>query len=42
MEGIPQDCSRIMNWHLHIEARDLVYPDGWLLPKNLDVVLPIK
>lgn len=42
MEGIPQDCSRIMNWHLHLEARDLVYPDGWLLQKNLDVVLPIK
>lgn len=42
MEGIPQDCSRIMNWHLHLEARDLVYPDGWLLQKNLDVVLPIN
>lgn len=42
MEGIPQDCSRIMNWHLHLEARDLVYPDGWLLQKNLDVLLPIN
>ncbi|KAK1387339.1 hypothetical protein POM88_015517 [Heracleum sosnowskyi] len=42
MEGIPEDCSRIMNWHLHFEARDLVYPDGWLLQKNLEVVLPIN
>lgn len=46
MEGIPPGCSRIMNWHLHLEARHLarhfVYPRGWLLQKNLDVVVPIK
>ena len=42
MEGTPAGCSRIMNWHLHLEARNLVYPRGWLLQKNLDVVLPIK
>ncbi|KAF8410657.1 hypothetical protein HHK36_003189 [Tetracentron sinense] len=42
MEGIPHGCSRIMNWHLHLEARGLVHPKGWLLQKNLDVVLPLE
>lgn len=42
MKGTPLGCSRIMNWHLHLEARDLVYPKGWLLQKNLDVIFPIK
>ncbi|PSS31533.1 Beta-1,4-xylosyltransferase [Actinidia chinensis var. chinensis] len=42
MEATPPGCSRIMNWHLHLEARELVYPKGWLLQKNLDIVLPIK
>ncbi|KAI8015018.1 putative beta-1,4-xylosyltransferase IRX9H [Camellia lanceoleosa] len=42
MKGTPFGCSRIMNWHLHLEARDLVYPKGWLLQKNLDIILSIK
>ncbi|KAI3906176.1 hypothetical protein MKW92_044385 [Papaver armeniacum] len=42
MEGIPQGCSRVMNWHLHLDARNLVYPGGWQLQKNLDVVLPVS
>lgn len=42
MEGTLAGCSRIMNWHLHLEANEVVYPNGWLLQKNLDVVLPIK
>lgn len=42
MEGTPPGCSRIMNWHLHLEGRHFVYPRGWLLQKNLDIVLPIK
>ncbi|KAI3980287.1 hypothetical protein MKX01_001358 [Papaver californicum] len=42
MEGIPQCCSRVMNWHLHLDARNLVYPGGWQLQKNLDVVLPVS
>ena len=42
MEATPPGCSKIMNWHLHLEARELVYPKGWLLQKNLDIVLPIK
>ncbi|KAG2667859.1 hypothetical protein I3843_15G129900 [Carya illinoinensis] len=42
MEGIPPSCSRIINWHLHMEARHIAYPRHWLLQKNLDVVLPIN
>ncbi|KAG8499294.1 hypothetical protein CXB51_005793 [Gossypium anomalum] len=42
MEGIPHGCSRIMNWHLHLEMDNLFYPKGWLLEKNLEVILPIK
>ncbi|PRQ20859.1 putative 1,4-beta-D-xylan synthase [Rosa chinensis] len=41
MEGIPAGCSKVMNWHLHLRAHSLVYPKGWQLQKNLDVVLPI-
>lgn len=42
MEGTPPGCSKIMNWHVHLEARNFDYPRGWLLQKNLDAVLPIK
>ncbi|KAK1269547.1 putative beta-1,4-xylosyltransferase IRX9H [Acorus gramineus] len=42
MEGIPPGCSKIMNWHLHLEAQNLAYPKGWQLQKSLDAVLPIK
>lgn len=40
MEGNPSGCSRIMNWHLHLDARELVYPKAWLLQNNLDAVIP--
>ncbi|XP_076883909.1 putative beta-1,4-xylosyltransferase IRX9H [Bidens hawaiensis] len=42
MEATPFGCSKIMNWHLHLEALELGYPKGWLLQKNLDAVLPIE
>ncbi|KAF5739815.1 beta-1 4-xylosyltransferase IRX9H isoform X1 [Tripterygium wilfordii] len=41
MEGKPIGCSSILNWHLHLDTRKLVYPSGWMLSKNLDAVLPI-
>ncbi|KAK6160923.1 hypothetical protein DH2020_004304 [Rehmannia glutinosa] len=40
MEGISDGCYRIMNWHLHLEAFQLVYPKGWMFQKNLGVVIP--
>ncbi|XP_021721183.1 probable beta-1,4-xylosyltransferase IRX9H [Chenopodium quinoa] len=41
MEGMPNDCGKIMNWHLHLDARWVAYPRGWLLQNNLDAVLSI-
>ncbi|XP_019155825.1 PREDICTED: probable beta-1,4-xylosyltransferase IRX9H [Ipomoea nil] len=39
MEGIPPGCSRVLNWHLHLEARKLVYPKGWSIQENFDTVI---
>nr|GMD93914.1 probable beta-1,4-xylosyltransferase IRX9H [Ipomoea batatas] len=41
MEGIPHGCSRVLNWHLHLEDRELVYPKGWQIQKNLDIVFQL-
>ncbi|KAJ8453395.1 hypothetical protein Cgig2_008279 [Carnegiea gigantea] len=41
MEGIPAGCSKIMNWHLHLDARGVLYPRGWILQRNLDAALSI-
>lgn len=37
MEGLPLGCSKILNWHLKLEARELFNPKASLLQKNLDV-----
>ncbi|KAG7024596.1 putative beta-1,4-xylosyltransferase IRX9H [Cucurbita argyrosperma subsp. argyrosperma] len=42
MEAVPTGCLKVMNWHLHLEVPNFVYPSGWVFPKNLDYVLPIK
>ncbi|XP_027355531.1 probable beta-1,4-xylosyltransferase IRX9H isoform X2 [Abrus precatorius] len=42
MEGSPPGCSKILNWHLHLDAHNIVYPKGWMLQKNLDAVIPVK
>uniref|UniRef100_A0A368UJE8 Glycosyltransferases n=1 Tax=Glycine max TaxID=3847 RepID=A0A368UJE8_SOYBN len=42
MEGSPPGCSKILNWHLHLAANNIVYPKGWVLQKNLDAVIPVK
>ncbi|XP_020592369.1 probable beta-1,4-xylosyltransferase IRX9H [Phalaenopsis equestris] len=36
MEGLPHFCSKIMNWHLHLEAKHLVYPKQWQVSSNLN------
>lgn len=41
MEGIPAGCSKIMTWHLHLDARGVLYPRGWILQRNLDAALSI-
>ncbi|ONK70659.1 uncharacterized protein A4U43_C04F180 [Asparagus officinalis] len=42
MEGIPHNCSKIMNWHLHLESRHLFYPRGWEVSRNLDIVSSLR
>lgn len=42
MEGSPPGCKKIMNWHLHLNVHNIVYPKGWMLEKNLDAVIHIK
>ncbi|XP_043704544.1 probable beta-1,4-xylosyltransferase IRX9H [Telopea speciosissima] len=41
MEGLGEDCSRIMVWHLHLEASHPSYPNGWFKKTNLDTVAPL-
>lgn len=42
MEGFPNGCSKIMVWHLHLEASQLFYPKAWSTEKNLEVVGPLN
>lgn len=42
MEGIPADCSQIMNWHVPAGSENLAYPRGWRVAANLDVIIPLK
>ncbi|KAK1266060.1 putative beta-1,4-xylosyltransferase IRX9H [Acorus gramineus] len=42
MEGLANNCSKIMVWHLHLEAPGLSYPLGWSMQKNLEVVAPLS
>lgn len=42
MEGVPADCSQIMNWHVPFGSENLAYPKGWRVATNLDVIIPLK
>ncbi|KAK8938080.1 putative glucuronosyltransferase [Platanthera guangdongensis] len=41
MEGLSENCSRILVWHLHLEAPQLLYPSGWLFERNLENLIPL-
>ncbi|KAK9273118.1 hypothetical protein L1049_017925 [Liquidambar formosana] len=41
MEGLLQDCLRIMVWHFHLESSYSFYPHEWLMKNNLDVIAPL-
>ena len=41
MTGFLGDCSKVMVWHLHLEAPELLYPNAWVIQKNLEVVAPL-
>ncbi|KAH0904948.1 hypothetical protein HID58_044451 [Brassica napus] len=42
MEGVPPACSRILNWHLHLNALDVPYPQGWVIQKNFESVITVR
>uniref|UniRef100_A0A0D3HC25 Glycosyltransferases n=2 Tax=Oryza TaxID=4527 RepID=A0A0D3HC25_9ORYZ len=42
MEGVPPGCSKIMNFHLHLEDKNAIYLNGWQTTQNLDVIIPLK
>ncbi|KAG5388008.1 hypothetical protein IGI04_029549, partial [Brassica rapa subsp. trilocularis] len=39
MECVPPACSRILNWHLHLAALDVPYPQGWAIQNNIKSVI---
>ncbi|GMI92550.1 IRREGULAR XYLEM 9-LIKE, IRREGULAR XYLEM 9 Homolog [Hibiscus trionum] len=41
MEGLPQDCSRIMVWELNVEPSNSFYPKKWSMKNNLDIIAPL-
>ncbi|KAL5221128.1 hypothetical protein ABZP36_025841 [Zizania latifolia] len=41
MEGLGDNCTRVMVWNFELEPPQVNYPTGWLLQKNLDAVVPI-
>ncbi|KAF5748255.1 Glycosyl transferase isoform 1 [Tripterygium wilfordii] len=41
MEGLPEGCSRIMVWQLHLETSNFFYPPKWLMKDNLDAIVPL-
>uniref|UniRef100_A0A0D9XIH6 Glycosyltransferases n=1 Tax=Leersia perrieri TaxID=77586 RepID=A0A0D9XIH6_9ORYZ len=42
MEGVPPGCSKIMNFHLHLEDKDDMHLNGWKTAQNLDVIIPLE
>ncbi|XWS72550.1 hypothetical protein CRYUN_Cryun02cG0049500 [Craigia yunnanensis] len=41
MEGLLQDCSRIMVWELNVESSNSFYPQKRSVMNNLDVIAPL-
>lgn len=41
MEGLLEECSRIMVWLLPLESSNAFYPQKWFLKNNLDVIAPL-
>ncbi|KAF5743273.1 hypothetical protein HS088_TW09G01339 [Tripterygium wilfordii] len=41
MEGLPEGCSRIMVWQLHLEKSNFFYPPKWSMKDNLDAIVPL-
>lgn len=38
MEGLMNNCSRVMVWHIDLESSHSFYPQKWILKNYLDVI----
>jgi hypothetical protein len=38
MEGLMNDCSRVMVWHIDLEFSYSFYPQKWITENNLDAI----
>ncbi|KAI4316126.1 hypothetical protein L6164_024135 [Bauhinia variegata] len=41
MEGLMNNCSTVMVWHIDLGSSVSFYPQRWIMKNNLDVILPI-
>jgi hypothetical protein len=41
VEGLPDNCNRVMVWNFNLEPPLLNYPTGWSLYKDLEVNMPV-
>ncbi|PUZ64821.1 hypothetical protein GQ55_3G173700 [Panicum hallii var. hallii] len=41
VEGLPDNCNRVMVWNFNLEPPQLNYPTGWALYKNLEADMPV-
>lgn len=41
MEGLMDNCTRIMVWHIGLESANSFYPQKWIIKNNLDVIVPL-
>ncbi|XP_061354714.1 probable beta-1,4-xylosyltransferase IRX9H [Gastrolobium bilobum] len=39
MEGLMNNCSRVLVWHIGLESTYSFYPQKWIIKNNLDVIL---
>ncbi|RYR33564.1 hypothetical protein Ahy_A10g048170 isoform C [Arachis hypogaea] len=41
MEGLMNNCSSVMVWHIDLEPSHSFYPQKWMIKNYLDVILPL-
>jgi len=41
MEGLMDNCSRVMVWHIDLESSYSSYPQKWILKNNLDAIFQL-
>ncbi|CAN6359188.1 unnamed protein product [Urochloa humidicola] len=41
IEGLPDNCNRVMVWNFNLEPPQFNYPTGWAIYKNLEASMPV-